>query len=174
MQTKNVALLFDVFYDEKYFNVFRPNPRHRRHQETEEEELAAEHIQSQRIATLNHATSSSRSQETSRGANGRRRYSEEEAHVSQTVVLQQQQRPARHTKPLQPPTASPQQPPKLPQKKRHMPQVIEEPLTGQTCTIHRDCLKSGCSKTGLVRNPDANLPIGCVRNVQNLNSKLQH
>ena len=41
-------------------------------------------------------------------------------------------------------------------------------------SMYSGCLKSRHSKNGVVQNTDANLPIGCVINVQNPDAKLHH
>ena len=116
-----------------FITYFRPNPRHRRHDDDEVDYNRSASSQQQQQQHRNppnttsslgrHSSSNNVHNDDRHSNNGRRRH-ENDVHVSQTVVVQQQPRiAARHNMPLQPPQVSPLQPPKLPQKKRQRPEV---------------------------------------------------
>ena len=119
-----------------FITYFRPNPRHRRHDDDEVDYNRSASSQQQQqqqqqqhrnlpntTSSLGRHSSNNFHNDDRHSNNGRRRH-ENDVHVSQTVVVQQQPRiAARHNMPLQPPQVSPLQPPKLPQKKRQRPEV---------------------------------------------------
>lgn len=102
------------------FYISRPNPRHSRHPEIEEDiDHRGDHRSQQR--QLQNVTTSPR--HLANGGSERHpveRQTDRRQHEEDDV---KPQRAPRHTRPMQLPPASPQQPPKLPQKKRQLPEV---------------------------------------------------